>query len=147
MITAFTVTRKMLNLLNQEVEVDYSFSVKDEEKKKTEIFKDIYSANAYLETSMRIWFLQSLEDFINHKKHIIHAAHQEQNDALSICLQAYDKYDKSALATIVPLFLTGFKWFVKILPSDKNPSYQSSLHNLMELKKFCEAYQKSYAVK
>lgn len=140
---AFTITKKIHNLLTNQVEVDYFFTIKGEARQKTEVFSDIHSANAYLEASMRDWFLLSLQVFVHHKRHIIESgAHANQFDALKICDQALEHYQKKSLGTLISLFLGGITWFEKILPHTNNNSYQTSLCDLLELKNFCETYLK-----
>jgi hypothetical protein len=142
MLKAFTVTEKMLDCLSGKVNVKYEFGFKEETAKKHTTFANLVSANAYLDASARDWFLGAIEIYINHKKHIIEAAHPEQTPALKICLQAYDHYCKMSIDTIAEKFVKGYDWFIKILPSDSNPSYKTSLGDLNELKLFCDSHLK-----
>lgn len=133
----------MHNLINNSVHVKYSFNIKDEIKTYTQTFADLQSANAYLTASARDWFLGTLENYINHKKHIIEAAHLEKVNNLAICLNAYEYYQKWQMQTICAKFLVGFKYFENILPNPNNNSYNSSVEALQGLKIVAEAFKNS----
>lgn len=92
---------------------------------------------AFVTREGRDWFLGQLEAYVNHKKHIITSAHPEQEAALKVCENALEHYFKWELPNIAEKFIGGFKYFQSILPHPRNAGYESSLHNLNELYKFC----------
>lgn len=144
MIKAFEVTKKYQDLLADKVLCSFSFAIKDQEVTTDKEFPNLGTCNAYLEKAGRDWFLGCLEDYVNHKKHIIESGnHQDQMPALETCMNAVAAYYKMELKNIIPKFLNGRNWFVKILPSDNNPSYKNSLINLQELIQFCEKFPKT----
>jgi hypothetical protein len=100
------------------------------------------NAIAYIDKEARDWFLPHLENFVNHKKHIITEKHPEQFKVLQTCENALLHYEKMATNTICSKFLAGFKYFEGILPHPHNNSYESSAAHLWELKKFCENFLK-----
>lgn len=138
MIQAFTISEKMHNMLTQQVHVKYSFQLHEGLKEIKETYANIYTANAELNKHMRDWILAALEDYIKHKKHIIESAPRPDQAAdLLICINALISFEGKSLETIMQRFMKGFDYFIRILPADTNPSYQSSIANLAQLKLFC----------
>lgn len=130
-----------LDLLTGRVFLRFSTGKKDDPTVVETDFPEINSAKAYLTANMRDFMLGFLDDFVNHKKHIIEAGnHIKQAKALEACVSAlYDMHQKrQSLLTICTRVIAGWAFFVQIMPDPNNNSYQSSLHNLDFLKQFCE---------
>jgi hypothetical protein len=138
---AFTIDSKIP--VQDGISATFSFALKRNDIKTfTATFENDAKANLYLEKAARDWFLGCLDNWVKHKEIIICAAnHHHQLSALQICKQACDHYQKQALKTICSKFLNGYNWFVKILPNHLNPSYQTSLEDLLQLQTFCEKYK------
>lgn len=141
MIKAHSIDAFFVDAIKGSVMLEASFSLGKDGGKIVcyhKVFTSVENAIGYIENERRDWFLQAIEDYIHHKRHIINATgNAEEKQALLVCLQAYDHYCKKSLETCCAAFIKGFTWFEKILPNPKNQSFESSLHNLNELKKFC----------
>ena len=136
----FTVEKFVHNILTQKTELQFTVNINAEPKQITQTFAQKEAALAFLNSNMRDYLLGVLDDYVNHKKHIIQAGnHPNQLKPLQICEDALFRFHKNflSLATIADQFLKGFEWFETILPAQQNPSYQSSLETLTYLKNFC----------
>lgn len=138
----FKINQANLDLLTQNVKVDYSFCIGTEQKTISMEFENLYSYQKYINGSKRDWFLGCLENWVNHKKHIIEGGkHQEQIPALNICNQALNHYQKIETDKIFKLFLKGFSYFEKLLPNPQNHSFETSQQDLQKLKSFAKENQ------
>lgn len=138
---AYTTHKLYQCLISGHVLAEVSFSISGPLKAYLHPFSNIETATAYLAKEKRDWLLPCLENFVQHKRHIIEAQPQTAQaviESLRICTEALLKYQDMATETICTKFLKGFAHFQNILPYEGNPSYQSSVENLRELKKFCE---------
>lgn len=144
MIQAYKVHNYWICAVTSEVIANISFKIKDEIQYVEKHFPDKDFAKNYILKSKKIWFLASLEDYINHKKMIIESSNTvpERAKALSVCINAYNDYQNLGLDMIAKRFVTGKTFFEIILPNPNNNSYESSKHNLTELIAFCEAHIK-----
>lgn len=136
---AFTILRFWVCALTGEVLVQFNFTISNKPVALERFFPTIDFAKTYLEKEKRGWFLGALAEFLSHKKHIIEAnGNNEQSKALQICFNALNAYQTKESKNAYTLFLKGIKYFEATLPNPNNPSYQSSLLNLNEIKTFCE---------
>lgn len=138
---AYTIHRFFVCEITGNAMAEISMSQNDELKCHLHTFKSKENALAYLEGEKRDWFLFCVENYVNHKKKIIEASgntNQTITASLKLCDDALKVYFTKGVKTIAKSFVNGFKHFENILPSHNNPSYESSIHNLTELKKFCD---------
>lgn len=136
----FIVNHYSHNILNNTTHLEFTINLNGEPKKIDQTFNNQISAQAFLYSNMRDYLLGILDDYVNHKKHIIESGnHPNQVKPLQICIDALDRFHRSRLSieTIADQFIKGFIWFEIILPAQQNPSYQSSLQNLIAIKNFC----------
>ncbi len=144
MIKAYTVHRYWLCQITGEVIAQISFAIGDENVACEKVFPTQQFANDYIYKSKRDWFLMSLEKFVNHKKQIIEAnADATKQNALQVCLNAYNDFITKGLDTISKRFLSGKTYFESILPHSNNASHKGSREALNELIKFCETETKT----
>lgn len=143
MIKAYTVQRYWVCQLVGEVMAQVSFAIKDNVVAYEKFFPSREFAAAYINKEARDWFLQCLEDYVNHKKKIITSAHPEQLEAVNKCWDAYVHFEKLGIEKITQQFLKGYSFYEKILPHPNNASHQSSVATLGELKLFCETFTKN----
>ncbi len=136
MIKVYTIHNYFICALTGQVFSQISFNGSPHDK----TFPSVEYAKNFLQKSKKDWFLQSLEDFVNHKKLIINNSQvsPEKQKALQVCIEAYNTYCNKSLEAITSGFLRGKKYFEAILPHTSNDSHESSLNNLNELIKFCE---------
>jgi len=139
----FTIHRYWVCKLSNEVMAQISFIMKDKLVTLNNFYPSVEFAKADISQDARQWFLQVLEDYINHKRQIITAAHPEQMEALNKCWGALVDFEKFSLEKIISQFQKGFPFFEKILPHENNASHQSSVTTLNELKKFCDSFTKT----
>lgn len=140
---AFTINSFFVCRVTGRVISEYSYQGSDGFTVVHKDFSSEQNAVAHIEKHKRDWFLQCLEKFIHHKRHIIEAANTtEKADALEKCLKALVLYETKSLKTICESFLNGLKYYQAIMPSPGNPSAANSADNLTELIKFCQAEAK-----
>ena len=144
---AYQVLNYNHNLLTNTFDIVTQFALGNRPLKTVHLsFNTKQDAEAYLLGDKRTWLIGCIEDYINHKKHIIEAGNgtEEQKKALTACLNFYnDIYTKAlAIETICTRFIKGKAYFNAILPNQNNSSYASSLNNLTELINFCEQHLK-----
>jgi hypothetical protein len=140
MIKKFTVNRMSHDMLNNKFEIEFTLIKGNENKTIIQRFNDRTSAELYLYANMRDFILGLLDDYVNHKKHIIEAGnHPNQIKPLAICTDALTRFHAGykSLETIADQFIKGYNWFETILPAQQNPSYQSSIEALEIIKNFC----------
>lgn len=140
MIKKFAVNRMVHDLVNNKIELQFTLIKGEENKTITQRFNDRTSAEIYLYANMRDFLLGVLDDYVNHKKHIIEAGnHPNQIKPLAICTDALTRFHNGfkSLETIADQVLKGFEWFETILPAQQNPSYNSSVQALQTIKNFC----------
>lgn len=143
MITAYHINRLYECKLTGNCVAETSFAYSEERQIATVIPLSNYDrAVAYLDKEARDWFLLCLENFVNHKKHIITDDTHPQWANLKTCELALEAYQKYQTNKICFKFLRGYNHFVGILPHPNNNSFASSEHDLKELKNFCEDFLK-----
>ncbi len=140
MIKAYTIHRYWVEQTIGEIMAQISFALKGKDVAHEKFFPSKEFAKAYIDKEARQWFLQALEDYINHKKQIINASHPEQLEAVNKCWAAYVSFEGYSIEKIITQFNKGYVWFEKILPHPNNASHQSSFLTLQELKTFCSTY-------
>jgi len=136
---AYTVHKFFVCQITGSVFVEVSFQINEDLKVLLYPFSNADNANAYLRKEKRDWLLGCLEKFVQHKRHIIEVSNsEEKKKELTVCLDALIAYEKMETETICKKFVNGIKYFQSILPGPQNGSYQNSIDNLNEIKKFCE---------
>jgi hypothetical protein len=143
MIKAYHLNRLYVCEITGEtvIEVEYAGKIGLQAYQKHLSTKD--TALAYVDKEARDWFFGVLEDYVNHKRHIIEAGkHENQLKPLQICKEALSGFEKLATNKCCHHFLRGFDHFKAILPSPNNPSYEGSCLALEEMKKFCTEFLK-----
>lgn len=141
MIKAYQILNLWECQITHQVLVSITFQLGDEKKAFLHPMPNMAFAKTYLDKEARDWFLPALEKFIHHKSHIITTEQHPNWKQLQTCKQAFEAYQGWATAKICEKFLNGYENFFKaILPHPHNDSYESSVHDLNELKKFCEEY-------
>jgi len=140
---AFQILTLNHDLLHKSYHLEYCFAIGSELKKTEVTFTDKETLSHYLYNSQRDWLLACLENFVNHKKHIIESGkHDSQKLALQgwvLCLEDIHN-KKQHLKTVCDRTIKGYLFLLQLLPAKENPSYQNSLINLQEIKKFCDNY-------
>lgn len=142
MIKAYHINRFYECKISGACLAEVSFKMKDEPRTFLHPLSSVDSAVAYLDKEARDWFLPCLENFVNHKKHIISTEQHPQWKNLQTCQMALQHYEKYETNKICHKFLIGYTHFVGILPHPHNDSFESSEHDLKELKTFCEEFLK-----
>lgn len=136
---AYTIHKFYECSLTGSVLVEVTFALHEGLRTFLHPFSSKENATSYLEREKCDWFLGAIEAYVIHKKHIIESGnHKEQINSLNVCLQAIDAYHKKSTQNGCEGFLRGFKYFQDILPNQNNPSFNSSVEALNELKAFCE---------
>lgn len=143
----FELHKCEMDMFTGQVSARYSFTAKDgaEHKNFENTFASPQAARAYLSGLRRDLLLQWLDDYVNHKQHIIVSGQHTQQDApLQRCIDGlkYFHANNSDLYTICRMFLKAYPVFEAILPHPNNASHQSSRERLEQLKRFCEACQR-----
>jgi hypothetical protein len=97
-------------------------------------------AQTYLQAIDRTWIVQTFEDWLNHKKHIIDAYPQPQKaEVFKEVWSGYSDMVQNAqsLEKICNRILKGRDKIKFLLPSTENKSFESSNQALEEIFSFC----------
>lgn len=140
---SFVLHEYTLDILTKQVSAKYSFSMDDERKHFETTYPNLQAAQSQLRQAAKDWVLGALDQYVNHKKHIIEAYNSKlQNDALKAIKTVLTSFHAPgvSLQTICQRFLNGIEYFKIILPSESNPSFLSSRENLEQITLFCNTF-------
>ena len=149
MIHHYSIQKFYRCQITDSVLAEVSFSLDGNKKSFLHPLSGFDAAMSYLDGEARGWFFGALEKYVNHKFHIFNTNdHKEQLANLQTCKDAIIAWEKLATNTVCQRFIQkGYSLFISVLPHPHNVSYESSQHDLNELKAFCEEYLKFNPIK
>lgn len=141
-IKAYSIDSFFVDKITGKCLAEVSFTNKTGSKAFLHPLTNLNNAVAYVDKEARDWFLPVMEDFVNHKKHIITEDNKEQFTELKWCDNALIACENYTTENICERFLKGFAHFKNILPNPNNTSYETSCKALEEMKIFAEGFLK-----
>lgn len=134
------------------VDLLLNYNHRDVVKQDVQSFTSVNNAINYIHSMQKTVYLQQLENYVYHKKHIIENGvnrnQYHKQESLAIC-ENYVKWANGltkadpTLAEICHFGMQIRTHLERILPAEANDSYQSSRNKLAEIIAFCKNYKES----